>query len=151
MFSKQIDHPLFSELKRGLFGYSGRLDISSYKSIEISIQGRSDQSLKIAVAELTDLIVNMKNHLNESASVAFEAYEIIKEGGESKEVDLEGRELPEIKNIEEIWEYMVLEEILIAPQEKYIVRMSFCCPWDIEHDFGIYVSNCKYQYSGISV
>jgi len=153
MFSKSIDHPLFSKLTRGLFGYSGVINVSGYSNIEVSIKGRSEKSLEVAVSELSDLENSLNSHLNKCTSDAFDAYEVMKELVESGELDIEaeGGELPNIKEPEGVWKHMVLEEIWVEPEDKYIVRISFRCPWDIEHDFGIYVSNKQYQYCGISV
>jgi len=153
MFSKEIDHPLFKKLTRGLFGYSGILDIFEYNNIEISIKGRSEKSLEVAVPELSDLKNSLNTHLGKCTSDAFDAYEVMKDVVESGELDIEaeGGELPDIKEPKEIWNHMVLEEIWVEPEDKYIVRLSFRCPWDIEHDFGVYVSNKQYQYSGVSV
>lgn len=153
VFSGVIDHSLFSKLRRGWFGYSGEINIANYKNIEVSVKGRSEACLNTAIKELSDLKSSLKSHLELSTEEAFSAYEVMKDLVESGELDLDFAvgEFPEVKGPEDVWGYMFLEEISVEPEDKYIMRLSFQCMWDIEHDFGIYISNNQYQYSGVSV
>jgi len=45
---------------------------------------------------------------------------------------------------------MNLTDIQIDSKAENHIRLGFKYPWDIEHDFGIYISDRKYQFSRIS-
>ena len=153
MFSKSINHPLFKELDKGLFGYSGKLDFSRHKNVEVSIKGRSSGALEFAATELEYIEKNIGQFLTPATEDAYSAYEVIKEVVESGEYDLEadGGELPDVPSPTDVWQHMDIDSIIVEPKSKYQIRLGYRSPWDIEHDFGIYITNRKYEYSGISV
>jgi uncharacterized protein DUF6985 len=153
MFSKKIEHPLFQELERGLLGYSGKLNDVSLNKADVTIRGRSKTNLKFTENQLPILLINLPSLQEQATEEAYASYEIIKEVVDSGEFDLEaeGGNLPDISIKSEVWKHMVLENIIIEPDEKYPIRLGYRAPWDIEHDFGIYVVDGKYEYSGISV
>ena len=153
MFSKSIDHPLFSELKRGLFGYSGKLDFSGHNGVEITIKGRSISALEFTACELSYIQKNTEQFLLPATIEVFSDYQNIKDAVKDGEFDLEseGIELPIIENADDVWHHMILESICIEPNDRYQIRLGYSCSWDVEHDFGIYISNRKYEYSGVSV
>ncbi len=153
MFSKPISHPLFKTLNRGLFGYAGKVDTLQFKDVNIDISGRSERSLNFAVASLKGLEENYISYIEKATEEAYGSYKIMKEVVESGDYDLEedGGNLPKISEPKEVWNFMVLETIIIEPKQEHKVRLGFQCPWDIEHDFGIYISDNEFQYCGISV
>ena len=106
-----------------------------------------------AVEELHFIENNLSNFLDSATEEAFSSYEAIKEAVESGEVDLksQGKEFPDIQTHKDVWKYMVLETIVIDKKSKLQVRLGYLSPWDIEHDFGIYITNREYKYSGTSV
>jgi hypothetical protein len=153
MFSKFIDHPFFKELTRGLFGYSGKIDFSRYLDVQVSIKGRSESGVSFAVEELQYIQDNLSDFLGKATEDAFYEYENIKEAVEAGEYDLQagGGELPIVENSQDIWQHMILDQIVVEPKDKLQIRLGFRSPWDIEHDFGIYITSKKYEYSGTSV
>lgn len=153
MFSKKITHAYFKNLEKGFFSYSGKLDFSSFHDIEINIKGQSIASLEFASNEVQYIEENLEDFLNQAASNAFSSYEIMKDVVDSGEYDLvaDGGTLPVIETSKEVWKHFELTDILIDPKAENQIRLGFTCPWDIEHDFGIYISNRIYQFSGISV
>ena len=153
MFSKSIENQLFRELKKGLFGYSGKMDFPGHENIEVTIKGRSDSALSIAVEELQFIKNNLKQFLTPATEEAFDGYDNIRDAINSGEFDLEseGGKLPEIETAQDVWAHMNLETIVVESNKKNQVRLGFRCPWDIEHDFGIYITSKKYEFSGISV
>ncbi len=104
MFSKTIHHPFFKQLEKGLFNYSGKIDIQNYKNIEILIRGRSQKSLEYAFKELQFISENLKIFLQTATEDAYSSYEIIKEVINEGEYDLEadGGELPIINSKKEV-------------------------------------------------
>ena len=153
MFSKKVEHTYFKNLKKSLFSYSAKLDFHSSRDIEIDIKGKSPASLEFASKEIKYIEKNLKEFLSQAAGDAFAGYEIMKDVIDSGEYDLvaDGRNLPVIESSGDVWKHMKLTNILIDQKAKNQIRLGFKCTWDIEHDFGIYISGRKYQFSGISV
>ncbi|WP_281214374.1 DUF6985 domain-containing protein [Shewanella insulae] len=153
MFSKRIPHPIFKELIRGLFGYTARIDLLEYRDVQVRIKGRSVQNLEFAQNSLTGLAKNLHRFLEEATEDMYEGYKAIKEGVEAGEFDLEaeGGNLPIINNSNEVWKSISLGSIEFDPEGNLKIRLSFRCPWDIEHDFGMYVTSDKLLECGISV
>ena len=153
MFSKAIAHPFFKELEKGLFSYSGKIDMQEYADVDVLIRDRSPKALEYAYQELQFISENLQIFLEAAVADAYSSYEIVKEVSDAGECDLEadGCELPAIHSRNEVWEYVQLVDIIVAPKSTYPIRLGFRMPWDIEHDFGIYINERKYEYSGVSV
>ncbi len=159
MFSKAIEHPFFNELKRHLSGYEGKLISSEMRPVGISIRGRSESALDFSTAEIKYVLENIETYKSSASEEAYAAYEGFRDAIENGDYDPgdDGIEFPQLESKEGVWRHMTLEYIDIAPkdrhqiQDKYQIRLGFDCMWDVEHDFGIYVTNRKYEYSGVSV
>jgi hypothetical protein len=153
MFSKAIVHPFFTELEKGLFSYSGIINIQEYEDVEVLIRGRSQKALEYASQELQFVSENLQIFLDAAAKDAYSCYEILKEVVDAGECDLEadGCELPEIHSRNESGEHIQLVDIIVDLKSNYPIRLGFKVPWDIEHDFGIYIKEREYEYSGVSV
>lgn len=153
MFNKKITHPLFKSLQRSLFSYSGVMDLGGHPDVAINIKGRSDQNLEFAIAELEHLHSNLLTAVFPATEEFFGTYEAINKAVQNGEFSLEetGAELPELKSPEEVWKYLVLESVMIEPENNLPVRLGFRAPWEIEHDLGLYLKDGSFQYAGISV
>ena len=153
MFTKKISHPLFKSLQRGLFSYSGLVDLAGHRDVVIRIKGRSNKNLEFALAELDYLSRDLLSITAPATQEFFDAFEAVKAAAESGEFSLEdeGGELPEIKSPEEVWTYLTLESVAFERRSEYPVRLGFRAPWEVEHDLGIYLRDRKFQYAGVSV
>jgi len=129
MFSKKINHPQFKELNRDLFDYTGKIDILNYKDIEISIRSRKTNALERLAEELNFIKRNLGQFQNLTAEEAFSAYEGMKDVVECGDFGFEryGEEFPVIDSSMDVWDYMVLEDIIFEPKSKYQIRLGFGC------------------------
>lgn len=151
MFWKKIEHPIIQDLERGFLGFTGKINLLSFRHINIDISGRSEKYLRFAEDRIYELMEDLPRYMDEVREEIYEAYEIMKEVVESGEIDLEGNDFPTISDPSEIWKYVKLEEIYIRPKEEYPIRLGFQMIWDVEHDFGMLISQRIVQHSGVSI
>lgn len=153
MFSRRIEHARFKELRRNLFSHSGTVALAGRGDVPVQIAGRSAGHLDRAVAELTPLFDDFDAAVAPATAEFFAAYEAIREAVRGGEVSLEelGGSLPELGGPAEIWQHLVLDRIDVEPKHATPLRLSFRAPWDIEHDYGIYLAGGTMSYAGVSV
>ncbi len=153
MFSQRIEHARFKQLRRGLFSYSGIVVLIGQRDIPVHIAGRSARNLERAAAELEPLFDDFYAAVAPATSEFFAGYDAVRDAVRDGEVTLAelGGSLPELRESAEIWRHLVLERIDIEPKRTTPLRLSFRAPWDIEHDYGIYLAGGRMSYAGVSV
>ena len=152
LFSKIIEHNLFNNLERGLVSYTGYIDLGSDTNVEVYIRSRKKRGLEKAEEQIIKMIPNFEEIKKSATKDFYESYIIMRDAIKDGEIDLDDEViLPEMKDANDVWEYLKLEDIIIEPNSDYPLRIGFRAPWDIEHDYGILVKDGDFQYCGVSV
>lgn len=151
MFTKNLSVPPFKTLRRGLLSYTGSVDLPGNPDVEVQIKGRSEENLSYAVAELQYISAHLQALCAPATDEFYGSYEGIRDALADGELENEGLELPVLSAPQEVWEHLVLEEIVIEPKSNLPIRLGFRAPWDVEHDLGLYLKDRSFQYAGTSV
>lgn len=154
MFHRAVEHPMFQRLYRRLFyGWEGVLRADLGESVQISIRGRSREALRSSLVELERVLENLEQIKTEALSEAHGSYEAMRDAVEAGDFDVEidSFDFPVLDQPMDVWNLMRLEFIEIDLGGELQIRLGFDCVWDVEHGFGIYLTDGRYQYAGVSV
>ncbi len=149
MLTKQLNHTYFQDLQKSfLWGLSAKVTFRNSTNIRISFSGKSNLDIVFAEKEIKIAENNIENIMEISCDTAYQEYLNIKQASDIGEY-IEA-ELPNISEKSDIWNHMQLENIDVDRSNETI-RLGYISSWDIEHDFGIYISNGEVKECGLCI